>query len=428
MAKIKFENGVVVNFDGNPTPQDVEEVANKLGLNKTAQPTENKNFGQQLIGDIKEGVGGALKGMYESQKSAGEISGVLPFARELIRPPVSFVRGIQGLMGNEKKAKAPVNIPFIGEVKPSLEMKPLESAESALNVGAMLPLAQVAKGLPKLSVALKNNAVKLYESLLKPSKAVMKKSPDVVKTALKEGIKITRGGQAKVKAMIETLSEEVDNLIAEGKAAGKNADIMKLESYITDLKKFYSDALGGEEIIKEIDNFAIDVIKPKLEKFGRYIPIEEAQKIKQATYKLSKKFYDKLAPVKEEVRKTLARGLKDDIASQIEGAGDINARSKTLIELQPAINDAVNRLSKHDILGLKDILVIGSELATTKGKSLGIPTLIWKTLSSPWTKSTIALKLNKLSDLAAKDMRAGKTATALVVAKVIDYFNNLNEE
>lgn len=45
MAKIRFENGVVVNFNGNPTPQDIEEVAQKLGISK-----KKSSFGQ----DIKE--------------------------------------------------------------------------------------------------------------------------------------------------------------------------------------------------------------------------------------------------------------------------------------------------------------------------------------------------------------------------------------
>lgn len=45
MAKIRFENGVVVNFNGNPTPQDIEEVAQKLGISK-----QKSSFGQ----DIKE--------------------------------------------------------------------------------------------------------------------------------------------------------------------------------------------------------------------------------------------------------------------------------------------------------------------------------------------------------------------------------------
>ena len=32
MATIQFETGQKVNFEGNPTSQDVEEVANKLGI------------------------------------------------------------------------------------------------------------------------------------------------------------------------------------------------------------------------------------------------------------------------------------------------------------------------------------------------------------------------------------------------------------
>ena len=45
MAKIKFSNGQTVNFDGNPTPQDIEEVASKLGIGKDASVSDNKiNF------------------------------------------------------------------------------------------------------------------------------------------------------------------------------------------------------------------------------------------------------------------------------------------------------------------------------------------------------------------------------------------------
>src|SRR3990167_5817600 len=35
MAKIKFSTGEIVNFDGIPTPEDIEEVAEKLGIGKT---------------------------------------------------------------------------------------------------------------------------------------------------------------------------------------------------------------------------------------------------------------------------------------------------------------------------------------------------------------------------------------------------------
>ena len=43
MAKIKFENGTVVDFDGNPTPADVEEVAKSLNLKPGVSPTAPKD-------------------------------------------------------------------------------------------------------------------------------------------------------------------------------------------------------------------------------------------------------------------------------------------------------------------------------------------------------------------------------------------------
>lgn len=48
MPTIQFETGQKVQFDGNPTPQDVEEVANKLGINKSQAPEEK--FGSGLPG------------------------------------------------------------------------------------------------------------------------------------------------------------------------------------------------------------------------------------------------------------------------------------------------------------------------------------------------------------------------------------------
>lgn len=40
MSKIKFEDGTVVNFNGNPTKEDIEEIAKKLELEKTKPKSE----------------------------------------------------------------------------------------------------------------------------------------------------------------------------------------------------------------------------------------------------------------------------------------------------------------------------------------------------------------------------------------------------
>lgn len=49
MAKIRFETGQVVNFDGQPTKRDVEEVANRLGIKKEGV----KGLGGVAVGAAK---------------------------------------------------------------------------------------------------------------------------------------------------------------------------------------------------------------------------------------------------------------------------------------------------------------------------------------------------------------------------------------
>lgn len=63
MAKITFENGTTVNFDGNPTPQDVEEVARELGLSGVSQETSQPKQGVKGLGGFALGVGKSLGGL-----------------------------------------------------------------------------------------------------------------------------------------------------------------------------------------------------------------------------------------------------------------------------------------------------------------------------------------------------------------------------
>lgn len=57
MATIRFENGKTVNFQGNPTPQDVEEVAKNLGISNAQTPAQpdNRDF-LQKTGDVVNSI------------------------------------------------------------------------------------------------------------------------------------------------------------------------------------------------------------------------------------------------------------------------------------------------------------------------------------------------------------------------------------
>lgn len=66
MATITFENGTKVKFDGNPTPQDVEEVAQKLKLSSTPAPTPTPapaSTPTSLGSKVKTAVGAAGSGL-----------------------------------------------------------------------------------------------------------------------------------------------------------------------------------------------------------------------------------------------------------------------------------------------------------------------------------------------------------------------------
>ena len=428
MAIIQFDNGQKVKFDGNPTSQDVDEVAASLGIG--AKPIDNKVSFLQKAANPMTYINSQIQG----QKQVGELTGILPAVREIARPFWSTYQSAKSLFTG--KPEESLKIPFVGEVKTYSQQGALDRVISGIDVLSALPFVKAARvGVAATTPALKAAAEKLYESLLKPLKSdvrrvvgynsLQEKAASVVKTGLEQGIKITRKGQAKLTSMIDTLDTEVDSLIEEGKAAGSKIDLYKLVDYTKNLRDHYGKAFGGEELVKKLDDFTINFIKPKWDKFGQYMPIEEAQATKQATYRLIKTFGDALSgKVEDEVKKQLARGVKDDIAKQVPEIDLLNQAEKKLLDLQPALDRAIQRLSKKDIIGLSDLGVVGAEILSTKGKLLGIPSLMWKVVTSPAVKSTIAIRMNQLSKLKTDGWSyAGKRA----LSGLLNYFKDFVE-
>ena len=136
MAKIRFETGQVVNFEGDPTPADVEEVAKKLGISKAPQTDFQKAknpFGPSIstgeflnqVGDVAKGVG---KGALSSLKGVSNLVNKLPeqpfnvgsamvspggalgkFALQKVAPAISAIEQKTGL--TEGQLTTPLNTP-----------------------------------------------------------------------------------------------------------------------------------------------------------------------------------------------------------------------------------------------------------------------------------------------------------------------------
>lgn len=100
--KVKFETGQTVVFDSQPTPEDIEEVAQKLKLSTTNTPEQEKVSETNQQETKKEGF---FKGL----------------ARDIITPPATMLaRPIQlgaqlAGVSDEDINKASAKVPFIGE-------------------------------------------------------------------------------------------------------------------------------------------------------------------------------------------------------------------------------------------------------------------------------------------------------------------------
>ena len=68
MPKIKFENGVVVNVEGNPTQADIEEIASQMGIKKAETPGG-------VSGAFKRGWSGLKEDLNKRTEKVGEAMG-----------------------------------------------------------------------------------------------------------------------------------------------------------------------------------------------------------------------------------------------------------------------------------------------------------------------------------------------------------------
>ncbi len=63
MAKIKFENGVTINFEGNPTQKDIDEISKNIGVG-----SENPNATKGVLDAFVKGA----KNIKESVVKSGQ--------------------------------------------------------------------------------------------------------------------------------------------------------------------------------------------------------------------------------------------------------------------------------------------------------------------------------------------------------------------
>jgi hypothetical protein len=472
MAIIEFDNGQRVEFDGNPTQNDVEEVAAKLGIKSSKAPAKASPLGERFLGaaknyplpligslDIAAGMGKDLlrtalgggeivekAGTYLAQKAAGgqlvpELTepGVVANARTALGPSspaqevgafASQVGQIAAPLPGAQKANALAKgagmARRIGAGIKKVAVDALEQGGkatlqsggdvsqtiTAAATGAAVPLAGLGLKKPLTSFAkrLYGSAAKFTDKAIKASEA---KGVDLVKTGLQNRVFLTQGGVDRVAAKIDEMEGLVGKAIDDAGESGIQISTIGLGAYIDEAKNLFKhdfDIAAGQAAVKELDSIKSQFLK----QYGNKIPIKEAQKIKVATGQRLAKYFGRLTDAGIEGRKAGTRYLKEKIAEAAPDVGEINKRLSALYQLDKALESSMGRIMKLNLLGL------GTKVLASSGQpNMMAAAGALQVFGSAMNKSGIAIGMNELAKLAEGSANAGKIP-AVVLTRYLE--------
>ena len=225
------------------------------------------------------------------------------------------------------------------------------AAGVAANVGVQaVPVMLGGEPAKAASSAIRSGSERLMQSALKPSITSLKtgQAAQAISTMLDEGITVSKGGVAKLKAMISALNDDVVRAIV---ASPATVDKNKVaNALLVPLRKFERQVNPTADM-RAIEGAWTEFINHPLLSGKQNIPVQLAQEIKQGTYKtLGDKAYSRLGigAADEAAQKALAGGLREEIATAVPEVAQLNAKeAKLLNALQNAEHRALSEGNKN---------------------------------------------------------------------------------
>ena len=295
--------------------------------------------------------------------------------------------------------------------KQALSQPVLTLGQTLGATAAMQPVADLGMAAARTVPAAAGRAVLLgktpeaaYESALKPSTTLPQSQRSaMVQTGLKNAIPISQGGVEKLGDLIDDLNSKIKDQIAsdptrpiDPNAVATRADMAKA--------KFANQVNAGGDLA------AIEASKQQfLREQGAptdaagnstgpapAMNAADAQAMKQGTYQVLKGKYGEQGSASVEAQKALARGLKEEIADQFPEIGKLNADESRLLDFQPILERAVNRISNHQLIGIGTPVAGAAAKAVTGSSGVGAVAGVLKAvLDNPAVKSRLAIAISK---------------------------------
>ncbi len=236
------------------------------------------------------------------------------------------------------------------------------------------------------------------QSAMKPTKAeLMSGQADrAISTMLEDGTNVSRGGVNAIRDRVDTLNTQIADIIQNSPATIDKAAVgSRLQGVFDRFAKQVNPAKDRASIQKALDDFNAE--------WPAQIPIQEAQAVKQGTYRtLNGKYMGELDTASTEAQKGLARGLKEEIANAAPEVRPLNAEESRLLNTLPMVERRVLMDANKNPIGLGVLASSPSHMA------------LWLADRSALFKSLVARMLNTAGEATEAAAPAGAAAGAVL--------------
>jgi hypothetical protein len=286
-----------------------------------------------------------------------------------------------------------------------------------------------------------------YEGALKPSPSISAADRTAaVKTGLEQGIVISKAGLSKLGDQIETLNQAIKDEIA--KDPNRPIDPNKVATRADAARARFATQVNAQPDLDAIEASRQQFLNEQGQRPG--VPAQppqptgvlgpngqpimnsgtpaqppvpappmaaaDAQAMKQGTYRVLKGKFGEQGSASVEAQKALARGLKEEIASAFPEIGKLNGEESRLLDLQPILERAVNRISNREPISLGGPVVTTAVKAATGSTGAAAALGVMKeVLSIPALRSRLAIAVS----------RGAKIPYASALAKVGSYAGSI---
>jgi hypothetical protein len=217
---------------------------------------------------------------------------------------------------------------------------------------------------------------------------------EMVETGLAHELPIDETGVAKLSGLIDDLGKKINAQTEQAAQRGVTVDPKQVAERVDQVQPDFALQVNPERDLSALESTKKEFLRGP---GAGPMPADFAQFVKQGTYRKIASDYGEMGTAQIEGQKALARGIKEELSRAIPELADLNEAQGKLLDLQPALESAVNRaVNSTSKGGVKSMVASGLAKSITGSSGVGLVAgLMQKVLADPALRSRLAIQINR---------------------------------